>query len=219
MNILVAAATPFEIKPLVDFLHNNGSKLPGISVDIKVTGVGAMLTTYSLCKQLCLKKYDYAFQIGVAGCFTTSTPLGKVYVVKKDTMGDEGVEESKKFLTVFDINLRKSSHSPFKQGWLVNVYAKKNKLTPTANAITVNKISTGKHTVLMLKETFNPTLETMEGAAFHYVCLMEKIPFLQLRATSNYVGDRNKKNWCLQQAIENVNNTLIHQYLLPLIKL
>ncbi len=49
----------------------------------------------------------------------------------------------------------------------------------------------------------------MEGAAFHYVCLQEKIPFLQLRAISNYVGERNKANWNLNEAIRNLNKKLI----------
>ena len=32
----------------------------------------------------------------------------------------------------------------------------------------------------------------MEGAALHYACIMEHIPFIQLRAVSNFVGERDK---------------------------
>ena len=35
----------------------------------------------------------------------------------------------------------------------------------------------------------------MEGAAFFYVCLKEKVNFFQIRAISNFVEKRNKKNW------------------------
>ena len=49
----------------------------------------------------------------------------------------------------------------------------------------------------------------MEGAALHYVGLMEKIPFIQLRAVSNYTGERNKKKWKMKEAIVNLNNELI----------
>ena len=45
----------------------------------------------------------------------------------------------------------------------------------------------------------------MEGAALHYVCLSEKIPFLQLRSVSNYVGERDKSKWALREAIMNLN--------------
>jgi futalosine hydrolase len=49
----------------------------------------------------------------------------------------------------------------------------------------------------------------MEGAALHYVCLMEKIPFIQLRSVSNYIAERNKKNWNMKESIGNLNQALI----------
>ena len=52
-------------------------------------------------------------------------------------------------------------------------------------------------------------VESMEGAALHYVCLKEKIPFLQIRSVSNYIGERNKKNWNMKESIANLNLELI----------
>ena len=49
----------------------------------------------------------------------------------------------------------------------------------------------------------------MEGAALHYVCLQEKVPFIQLRAISNYVGERDKSKWKMQEAITNLHNELL----------
>ena len=49
----------------------------------------------------------------------------------------------------------------------------------------------------------------MEGAAFHYVCLMKNIPFLQLRAVSNYIGERDKSKWKIAEAIEEVNKACV----------
>ncbi|ULT38317.1 hypothetical protein KRR40_24600 [Niabella defluvii] len=49
----------------------------------------------------------------------------------------------------------------------------------------------------------------MEGAALHYVALMEKIPFLQIRGISNYVGERDKRKWNFKDAIDNLNNELV----------
>jgi len=48
----------------------------------------------------------------------------------------------------------------------------------------------------------------MEGAALHYVCLMENIPFLQIRSISNYIGERNRKNWNMMDSIVNLNQAL-----------
>jgi futalosine hydrolase len=50
----------------------------------------------------------------------------------------------------------------------------------------------------------------MEGAAFHYVCLLERINFLQLRAISNRVGERDKSKWKLKESIENLNKELLN---------
>jgi len=54
----------------------------------------------------------------------------------------------------------------------------------------------------------------MEGAGLHYVCLQENIPFLQLRAVSNDVGQRDKSKWDLSTSIGALNkeltNILLH---------
>ena len=56
---------------------------------------------------------------------------------------------------------------------------------------------------------FEPVTESMEGAALHYVCLMENIPFVQIRSISNYIGERNKKKWNMMDSINNLNIELI----------
>jgi len=56
---------------------------------------------------------------------------------------------------------------------------------------------------------FDPVTESMEGAALHYVCLMENVPFVQIRGISNYIGERNKQKWDMMNSIVNLNETLI----------
>ena len=53
---------------------------------------------------------------------------------------------------------------------------------------------------------FRPVTESMEGAALHYTALMEIIPFVQIRALSNFTGERNKARWELKKSITNLNN-------------
>ncbi|NBO57344.1 MAG: hypothetical protein EBU73_00185 [Chitinophagia bacterium] len=57
---------------------------------------------------------------------------------------------------------------------------------------------------LMDENQFNPVLESMEGAAFHYCCIMKNIPFIQIRGVSNYVGERNKSKWQIEASLEAV---------------
>jgi futalosine hydrolase len=74
----------------------------------------------------------------------------------------------------------------------------------------VNEITTSKQKVQFYKKYFNPVIESMEGAALHYICLMEHIPFIQLRSVSNYIAERNKKYWNMKESIINLNNELIN---------
>jgi len=73
------------------------------------------------------------------------------------------------------------------------------------DAITINEITTSEKRINILKEKYHPVVESLEGAAFHFVCLQENIPFIQLRAVSNYVGERDKSNWKMALAIKNLN--------------
>ena len=89
----------------------------------------------------------------------------------------------------------------------LNTHFQKTDLS-AVKAITVNKISDSALQRNQFVNNFNAAIETMEGAALHYVCLQEKIPFLQLRSISNYVGERDKTKWMMKEAIENLNNEL-----------
>jgi futalosine hydrolase len=68
----------------------------------------------------------------------------------------------------------------------------------------VNEITTSKKRIDYYINTYSPELESMEGAAFHYCCLMKEIPFVQIRGVSNYIGERDKKNWKIETALHRV---------------
>ena len=50
----------------------------------------------------------------------------------------------------------------------------------------------------------------MEGAAFFYACLAEGVPFIEIRSVSNYVAERDKSQWNVPLAIQNLDKTLDH---------
>ena len=56
--------------------------------------------------------------------------------------------------------------------------------------------------------SFLPSIESMEGAYVHYVCIKENIPFIHLRAISNYVGERDKSQWQIKLAINNLHSNI-----------
>jgi len=210
-NILVLAATSKEITPFIQAIRKGDLQIKKNTVDIHIGGIGLTATAYHLTKQLAIKKYDLVIQAGVAGCFNLSIPLGRVVAVKQDTVADQSVIELRKLKTLFDLKLVPHNQHPYKKDWLVNPhkdFLKKTRLKQV-KGISVNQISTDKKMIQFYKETFAPVTESMEGAALHYVCLMENIPFIQLRSISNYIGERNKKKWDMMDSINNLNSELI----------
>jgi futalosine hydrolase len=208
MNCLLAAATANEIAPFITYYRKDGNKQ---DIDILITGIGLTAAAYSLTKQINIKMPGLIIQAGIAGCFDKKLSLGSVVIVKQDTVADQGVIENKQLKTMFDLGLIKPGRPPFKKAWLINPHKEliqKTKLK-MVNAVTVNHITTNRQMVALYQKKFNPAVESMEGAALHYVCVMEKIPFLQIRAISNYIGERDKKKWNIKDAIINLNKQII----------
>jgi futalosine hydrolase len=105
------------------------------------------------------------------------------------------------------------NHFPFKSGQLINENI--HKFAPnlrSANAITVNTLTDDHARISLLQNKYHASVETMEGAALHYVCLQENTPFIQLRAISNDVGERNKSKWKLPEAVDSLNAALADVY-------
>lgn len=212
MNCLIVAATTLEIAPfLKEYRQSNRFSNPHPDVQVLVTGVGLTAATYHLTTQFSILRPSLVIQAGVAGCFDTSRELGSVVTIASDVIADEGVTEQQTLKSVFDLGLAGPHDFPYKKGRLVNPdknLLKKNSLKPVTG-ISVNQVTTSPKTIRAYREKYNPVTESMEGAALHYVCLREHIPFLQIRALSNYIGERNKKKWKMGEAIHNLNHTLL----------
>lgn len=166
-----------------------------------------MAATYSLTKAAA-NKPDIMIQAGVAGTLHEYGQLGQVLLVVNDRIGDAGVTE-KNFQSLFDMQLANPEGFPWQRGMLSNdddLMAKVN--LSFSNGVTVNEITTSKERITYYREAFNADVETMEGAALHYVGLMEKISFLQIRSVSNFIGERDKSKWKMEKAITNLNREL-----------
>jgi futalosine hydrolase len=197
MNLLVVAATSSEIKP---FTENNKS------ADVLITGIGIPATVFHLTKHLAQKEYDLVIQAGIAGSFNNKLVTGNVTMIKTDSFGDIGIDEKGNFKTLFETGLAHGNDFPFSHGWLLNEHEYfKHPSLPVAKGITVNKIMDDEIQIKRMQEKFGADIESMEGAAFHYVCLQQKIKFLQLRSISNIAGERDKTKWKMKDAIINLN--------------
>jgi futalosine hydrolase len=201
MQILLVAATANEIELFINTYPN---------VDILITGVGVPATMYQLQKRLHEEDYEFVIQAGIAGAFNIELELGQTVIVKQDAFGDLGTEEKHIFTPCTDSGLIPAHDFPYADGWLMNMAGiTMETALKTVKGVTVNKVTDDIAQKQQLITAFNPQIETMEGAALHYVCLLEEVPFLQLRSISNYVGERDKRKWKMKEAFENLNTELV----------
>ncbi len=215
MKILIVSATEKEILPLKNRLKIKTStacvmKYSGnknFSVDFLVTGIGSTLTTYALTKKLSIKKYDFIINVGIAGSFTPDLNIGDVVNVKSDELADLGIEDKNEFFTLFEKGFIEKDQIPFTDSKLLNP-TKLNLKLKNVSGITVNTTHGNKSSIELFKSKFKADIETMEGAAFFYVCLNEGVKFMQIRSISNYVEERNNANWDIPLAISNLNEKL-----------
>jgi futalosine hydrolase len=206
MKLLIVAATQMEIA----VIHPSPDILP-VQADILITGVGMVATAYCLTKRLQQQQYDLVLQVGVCGSFDQSIPLGTVVYVNSDRYGDLGAEDHDNYLDIFDMGLMDKDAAPHTGGRLVNPLQPRdyNIDLPQVSALTVNTVSGNRQTIARRAAQYGCTIESMEGAAFHYVCLQEGVTFAQVRGISNYVTPRDKSQWRMKDAIIHLNNWLI----------
>jgi futalosine hydrolase len=212
MNCLIVSATPLEIKSFIQYCRTS-SKLDYIDLelDFLITGPGLLNTSYALMKHLQVKKPHVVIDAGIAGSFSKQYMPGSVVAVKEEILADMGVEEKDGYRDLFDLKLTASNQPPFTRKKLINPHTAflERTLLPTVTSISVNQITSTKKRADLYQSKYKAAIENMEGAAIHYICLREHIPFVQIRSISNFVGDRNKKNWKIKEAVGSLNNELI----------
>ncbi len=206
MNILIVSATEKEISPTLNKIKSFNRD--DLLVDVLVTGIGAVFTTYLLTRKLSEKEYDLIINAGIAGSFNPDLNIGDTVYVQSDQFADLGFEDKDKFYTVFEKGFIYKDQFPFKNALLENPYEFDFDLKKVS-AITVNTTHGCKKSIDLFKNKFNADTETMEGAAFFYVCLNEGVKFFQIRTISNYVEERNEANWNIPLAIKNLNQKLL----------
>jgi futalosine hydrolase len=152
-----------------------------------------------------LKKDNYALmiQVGIAGSFDEQLPLGTAVIIEKEIIAEMGVVENQGYKDIFQLNLADPNQAPYSSGALINPHQELMSTVGLSKTISVtnNLISTDKNVIDRYKTIYKASIESMEGAAFHYVGIMQSIPFIQIRGISNVVGERNKENWKIKEAM------------------
>jgi len=203
-DILLVSATETECRPIFQKMADYKTILPELysgtlydrSVDILISGIGAVSATFNLTKTLMNRSYNRAISIGIAGSFVDDIPLEEVVQITEDCFADLGIDNNGTFL-----NLREAG--------LTDDLTPNPSPTPSLHrqvrGITVQTATGSQKRIDELVNRYQPEVETMENAAFFYVCHKMQIPFTSFRAISNKVEPRNREKWHITEAIEKIN--------------
>jgi futalosine hydrolase len=145
-----------------------------------------------------------ALNIGVCGSFNPAMPPSSVVHVTSDSLPELGAEDGDEFLTLQDLGLLEPDVFPFDGGRLVNDAPPSLPglaELPAARGITVNTVHGRSASVVAVTNLCAPDVESMEGAAFMYACLVAGVRFAQVRSVSNVVERRNRAAWDIPGAI------------------
>ena len=216
LRILLVAATKDEAAVLLKIKglspSGDGFSFGDIQFDLLVPGVGSIATSWALIKWFSANpKPDLALNFGIAGSYRDYIKTGDVVVPVSDCFADAGIETGTGFMTLSEAGLEDPDSYPFKAGRIVaeNRYIDLSlRYLKPVNAITVNTATGSAFSIEKLFKKFNPDIETLEGATFFYICSEEKIPFLAIRSISNRVEPRNKDNWNIKLALDNLSEKI-----------
>ena len=213
MNILIVAATKFEVQPLLDFLEikyiTNGMQYSEKTFDNKqiqvlITGVG-MVNTALMMGRYSTNLYNLTLNVGVAGAFDKTLQLGELVEITEDCLSELGAEDGDNFITYDQLHL---GGTHIYNTFTNDEYLKINNLKKV-KGITVNTVHGNHASIEKIKKRHHPDVESMEGAAFIASCGHAK-HYTQIRAISNYVEKRDKSKWNMPLAIKNLNDFLIN---------
>ncbi|MCG8697156.1 MAG: hypothetical protein MI922_03820 [Bacteroidales bacterium] len=178
-----------------------------MQVDILVTGIGSVFMAHALTQALKMVNYDMALNIGLAESFDHFLEQGFVVNIIQEQFADLGIDYQDNFYTLGEQELMNDNAFPFHEGKLLSLgnfeLSEVEALIPV-KGITVNALRNTSDWLSLLRKKYDPEIQTLTGASFFYVCMMEKIPFLQIRAISGFVEIRRVDSWNIPIAVNNL---------------
>lgn len=214
MRVLLVAATAFEIAPAlaragVASAPTTSAVRPGEIVeteafDLLITGIGQMQCATHISRALLTRMPEMVVQAGIAGSFTERLGKGAVALVGAERLADLGAETSDGFADIVDMGLLKPDGPPFSDGWLKapRGCVPSGIDLPFVRSVTVNRVLSAPASIAWVRQRYDPDLVNMEGAALFHACLLQRVPFIEIRAVSDMVGPRDTRDWDIAGAVE-----------------
>jgi len=224
MPTLILTATAFEQQSLREQLthpaqqeiaYNTWTRgiLGNHPVILIETGIGLVNTTHALTVALQQIKPDLVIQTGIGGAYLQAhLNVGDLVMASEENYAELGVITPKGWHPANEIGIPVlKTDRDYYNTYPLNT----NLVTDAQNALqnVQEKVVVGPFVTVQqcsgrtdigngLAQKFNAICENMEGVAAAQICLQYQVPFLELRAISNQVEDRNKEAWNIPLSLQ-----------------
>jgi futalosine hydrolase len=209
MDILIVTATEKELQLAEKRIEQLNKGKFSHQYFFLVTGIGIARSTFSVTKTLLARHYDFVIQLGVAGSYTPSIPVGEVVWVTRDCFCDLGADTLNGFVSLEELNLATESPDVDFDPKLCNNIPLPDQLKKV-KAVTSDTIHNHPERISEISKRLHPEVESMEGASIMAVCNQLNVPNIQVRAISNRVAPRDENRWNLEKAL-----TALDQWFVP----
>jgi futalosine hydrolase len=223
-SLLLAVPAPVEIRGILSGLHLD-LPVPGLwdvkplvaGVDILHCGVGKANAAGALAKVLAENPGTYAavMNAGIAGALPPSGPggglgVGDLAVATSCVFGDEGIVTPKGYESVAQMGFPMNEHDGG-MSFLCDQRLVDSCRRVGARPGPIATVSICSGTDAVAREIAGRTgalAESMEGAALALVAHRWGLPMTELRAMSNFTGDRAEQQWDIRRALSNLGQAL-----------
>lgn len=226
-TILITAAVKDEISGLAALLQNpqekeyggrlvRSGKIGDLPVAVVVSGPGTANTVQAL--SACLEHIHpwLLIQTGCAGAFSPSgLTIGDIGVADEEIDAHTGLEAEEDdsppaplpFPILTGANFRITNRYPFDRrlaqsaATVLGAFMEERSVRVVRGPfLSVATVTTSDRRAARLHGHYHAVMESMEGAAAAHVALHYEVPFLEIRAASNRVGQRDLSDWNLPLA-------------------
>ncbi|MDY0221060.1 MAG: futalosine hydrolase [Desulfobacterium sp.] len=238
-EVIILAATRMEIDPFIRLATIKKETLSPVGMPmiklsaarqrilVMVTGPGLVNTAQALTMALERFKPRLVIQTGIAGVFEQAgLEPGDIGIAEWETYVHTGVENPQitQGVTPLPFDLIPGSpesrqgrfpvsqeHAEHALKVLKHGFSREKLTVMKAGIITVSTVTASNASAQRLFSNFHqPCMEAMEGAASAQVAALYKVDFMEIRAGSNRVGNRDNSLWQIPLAVTRLSTAILH---------
>jgi len=178
--ILVVCALPQEL----------GALTARPNVTLLTCGVGSVEAAIATSRMLARAEFTAVINAGIGGAFRGGAGIGEAVLVTQEIFADFGLEGGTPLTLPGGVTLVDSAHAD------ATLMARCNDLRFRAvSGLTVTQVTTTDATAARLRARYDVGVESMEGFAVLRAAAVARVPALEVRGVSNYVGERRNAEW------------------------